>query len=185
MRIEEFNHLKGKVLWLMGPTSSGKTTIGNELVHRLRQSDLCVIFYDGDEIRDLMGPDLGFEAIDRLKVVKTIVYLANKAASANMFVVVAALTANQDAREYVTKHVSKLILGYIKCDIQICAHRDPKGLYQKAKEGKINTLPGYNSVYLPPDQYDIELNTEEKGLEVVLEELMQFLRTSRIEYQDI
>ena len=66
------------VLWLLGPTSSGKTTIANELTIRLREKELPVIHYDGDEIRNLFGESIGFCAKDRHRVVSAIIYLSNK-----------------------------------------------------------------------------------------------------------
>lgn len=57
----------GPVLWLMGPTSSGKTTLGEALVARLRDKGRPAIFFDGDEVRRLIGPGQGFSPDDRLK----------------------------------------------------------------------------------------------------------------------
>ena len=81
------------VLWLLGPTSSGKTTIANDLLVSLRNKRTPVIHYDGDEIRDLFGETISFSAEDRHKVVSTIVHLANKASDAGLNVIVSALTA--------------------------------------------------------------------------------------------
>ena len=61
----------GFVLWLMGPTSSGKTTVSNALVAQLRAAGTPIIHFDGDEVRDLFGDNLGFKPEDRLRVVST------------------------------------------------------------------------------------------------------------------
>jgi adenylylsulfate kinase len=150
----------GSVLWLLGPTSSGKTTLATAVVASLREHGIPAIFYDGDEVRDLFGSDLGFSADNRLRVVSVLTHLANKAAEAGLHVVVAALTAGQEARDYVRNNVKNLKIGYIACSIDACAQRDPKGLYKKAIRGEIDTLIGYNSEYRPPDCPDLVLETE-------------------------
>jgi adenylylsulfate kinase len=163
------------VLWLLGPTSSGKTTIANELTIRLREKELPVIHYDGDEIRNLFGESIGFCAKDRHRVVSAIIYLSNKAINAELNVIVSALTANRDDRSFVKKNVTNLIVGYVKCSINECARRDPKGLYQKAKQGEIDTLIGFNQEYPEPKDTDLILDTENKSSKEIVEYLERYL----------
>ena len=131
----------------------------------LRRDGIPAILFDGDEIRDFFGADFGFGADSRLRVVSVLVHLANKAADAGLHVVVAALTAGQDAREHVRANVRNLTIGYVACSTQTCAQRDPKGLYGKAMRGEIDTLIGYNSEYRPPDNPDLVLDTETHSLD--------------------
>ena len=76
------------VFWILGPTSSGKTTIGKMLVEEMRITNIPAIHYDGDEIRSFFGKILGFEAQDRLRAVSICAHLANKASDAGLNVVV-------------------------------------------------------------------------------------------------
>ena len=163
------------VLWLLGPTSSGKTTIASELLVRFRCKGLPVIHYDGDEIRKFFGESIGFSAKDRHRVVSTIVHLANKASDAELNVIVSALTSNQDTRTFVMETVNNLIIAYVKCSIDECIRRDPKGLYNKAKKGKIDTLVGFNQEYPEPDNPDIILETEKKSPEEIVDFIEDFL----------
>ncbi|WP_084811072.1 adenylyl-sulfate kinase [Ensifer sp. BR816] len=155
----------GTVLWLLGPTSAGKTTLATRVVADLRKNGIPAILFDGDEVRDFFGEQLGFGADSRLRVVSILVHLANKAADAGLNVVVAALTAGDDARAYVRQNAINLTIGYVACSIQGCAQRDPKGLYGKAMRGEINTLIGYNSAYQPPESPDLILDTELHSLD--------------------
>jgi adenylylsulfate kinase-like enzyme len=150
----------GTVLWLMGPTSAGKTTLATRVVAHLRQRQIPVVFYDGDEIRAFFGPDFGFSAEERFRVVSVLAHLANKAAEAGLHVVVAAVTAGQEARDFIRANVRNLKIGYISCSIYTCAQRDPKGLYRKAINGEIDTLIGYNGEYRAPNRPDLVLDTE-------------------------
>jgi adenylylsulfate kinase-like enzyme len=150
----------GTVLWLLGPTSAGKTTLATRIVADLRGRGIPAIHFDGDEVRDFFGDGLGFGPGSRLRVVSVLVHLANKAADAGLNVVVSALTAGENARDHVRAHVRNLTIGYVACSIATCARRDPKGLYRRAMNGEINTLIGFNGEYRQPEDPDLILDTE-------------------------
>jgi len=171
---------RGTVLWLMGPTSAGKSTLAARAVADLRKMGMPVIGYDGDEVRGLLGTDLAFGADDRLRVVAVLAHLANKAAEAGLHVVVSALTAGQDARDHARRTVGNLKIGYVSCSIDVCARRDPKGLYRKAISGEIDTLVGYNSEYRPPDNPDLVLDTERHAVDELVALIVgQFIEAER------
>jgi adenylylsulfate kinase-like enzyme len=158
--LSSYKDALGTVLWLLGPTSAGKTTLATRTVADLRGRGIPAIHFDGDEVRGFLGDDLGFGPESRLRVVSVLVHLANKAADAGLNVVVSALTASEDARDHVRTHVRNLTVGYVACSIPTCARRDPKGLYHKAINGEIDTLIGFNSEYRPPENPDLILDTE-------------------------
>ena len=168
------------MIWLLGPTSSGKTTIASLLLEKLRKKGLLVLHYDGDEVRNFFGPDLGFKASDRMRVVSTLTHLANKATEAGSNVVVSALTANLDSRDYVRDNANNVLFCYIECSIETCAKRDPKGLYSRAREGKINTLIGYNSKYIPPENPEIVVNTDYASAPLAVDIIWEYLRKNSI-----
>ncbi|BCL60671.1 putative adenylyl-sulfate kinase [Desulfomarina profundi] len=163
-----------KIIWLLGPTSSGKTTLATHFVEKLRRRGIPVLHYDGDEVRNFFGSSLGFDAESRLRVVRTLVHLANKGVEAGINVVISALTANQDARDFVHAHLKYKHIVYIKCPIELCAKRDPKGLYKKALCGEVKTLIGVNGEYREPDSPDFILNTGENTLEESLDLLEEY-----------
>ncbi len=164
-------------LWLMGPTSSGKTTLAELLLSRLRSAGVAAMHYDGDEVRDFFGDSLGFAPADRLRVVSTLTHLANKSLDAGLNVIVSALTANEDARAHIAAAIDNLVIIYVKCPISICAERDPKGLYLMADNGEIDTLIGRNSEYKPPAAADLVVDTDalspDKGVEAVIGYLIE------------
>ena len=78
-----------------------------------------------------------------------------------------------------TKNINNLILGYVKCPIEICARRDPKGLYQKAFNKEINTLIGVNRPYIEPDNPDIILYSGQSSLAAIYKQIIEYLNTAR------
>lgn len=163
---------EGFILWMMGPTSSGKTTLAEALTKALRDNGTKIIHFDGDEVREMLGPALTFESKDRLRVVNTLIYLSNKALEAGVNVVVSALTANPDARACVFGKVKNLIVAHIDCSIEECARRDPKKLYKQAKNGVIDTLIGFNSEYTPPENKAFTINTMKGNKDDCLNEVI-------------
>lgn len=151
---------RGLVLWLLGPTSSGKTTIASKIVEKIRENGHSAIHFDGDEVRDMFGSKHDFSEDDRFSVVKNLVHLANKTVMTGLIVVVSALTAHSDARAYVWQNIDNLMTVFVDCSIETCIKRDQKGLYGKALKGEIDTLIGINSPYVPPDNCEIRIDSE-------------------------
>jgi adenylylsulfate kinase len=166
------------IMWLMGPTSAGKTTLAIALMQWIQQRGLTpVVHWDGDQIRDLMGPQLGFSAESRLQVVRGLVAVSDTTSKSGILTIVSALTAHQDARELVAEMLPNHIKVHVHCSIDICAERDPKGLYRRAKTGEIDTLIGYNTVYEPPVDVDLSVDTSAATIDGCVGQVIEFMET--------
>jgi adenylylsulfate kinase len=169
---------RGFVLWLMGPTSSGKTTIAAALLERWRAEERVVMQFDGDEVRDWFGAQLGFTAEDRLRVVRTLAHLAAKSSAAGAATIVSALTAHRDARELIAQSIDPLVVAYLECPIAVCATRDHKNLYARARAGEIATVIGFNSPYEPPRDPEIVVNSAMQSVGESVEQIDRYLRAA-------
>lgn len=168
-------HPKGRVVWIMGPTSSGKTTLATALANCLGRSRVPVVHFDGDEVRDLFGAGHSFDDASRLVVVRTLLHLAKKAVASGHNVIVSALTANPGARELVAEGLQNSTIVYLDCPMKVCVERDDKGLYARARRGEIDTLIGYNTPYAPPANPHFVIDTSSHDLATCLNRLMNFL----------
>ena len=92
------------VVWLMGPTSSGKSTIAKISVEKPIDSAMPVIHFDGDEIRDFFGADFGFAKNNRGRVVETLTHLDDKTSKAGSNIIVSALTTHQSAGDHIKRY---------------------------------------------------------------------------------
>jgi adenylylsulfate kinase len=162
-------------IWIFGPTSSGKTTIANALLKRMRDIGEKAILYDGDEIREIFHSDFGFTEKDRLKVVNTLIYFANKSTRAGVFAIVSALTANQSARASMRRNLDTIVDVYLDCPIDTCIERDPKGIYRKAIRGEIDTVIGYNLPYLKSNEACLTIDTSVVGVDEATQRVMDYL----------
>ena len=158
---------KNRIFWIMGPTSSGKTTIGEAYTQHLRDNALPSIHFDGDEFRSILGSSLGITPEERFKNVSLCVHMANKCLDAGLNVVVSALTAHEMARQYVAQNVKNLIIIYLDCPLEVRMQRDSRGLYHKVETGELNadTVIGMGTPYLAPENPQIVLKSSELAVE--------------------
>jgi adenylylsulfate kinase len=108
----------------------------------------------------MFGPDFGFSGKDRLSVVKALVHLALKTSRMGFPVVVSALTAHEDARDYIRKIIDRLVVVYTDCSLDECIRRDPKGIYKRAIASEIDTVIGYNSPYVKPESVALTVHSD-------------------------
>lgn len=163
-------------VWIFGPTSSGKTTIAETLLKKMRKIGEKAILYDGDEIRDIFHSDFGFTEKDRLKVVNTLIHFANKTTRAGVYAIVSALTANRSARDSIRSNLDTLVDVYLDCPISTCIERDPKNLYQKAMNGEIDTLIGYNLPYLKSKKACLTIDSSAVDVDEATRCVLNYLR---------
>ncbi|MFQ6051855.1 MAG: adenylyl-sulfate kinase [Candidatus Hydrothermarchaeota archaeon] len=151
---------KGFVIWLTGLPASGKTTIARELESILRDKGIKVEVFDGDEVRKKLSPDLGFSKRDREIHAKRVAYVSKLLARNGVAVIVALISPYRKFRENARKEIGDFIEVYVKCSLETCMKRDPKGIFKKALRGEINNLTGVQDPYEEPLNPEVTVNTE-------------------------
>lgn len=151
----------------MGPTSSGKTTIGKAYTRFLQEQSVASIHFDGDEFRSILGDSLGVTPEDRFKNVSLCVHMANKCLDAGSNVIVSALTAHDTARRFVKENAKNLVVIYLDCPLEVRIQRDSRGLYHKVQTGEIkaDTVIGMGAPYIVPEHPDLVLHSNELSVE--------------------
>ena len=166
---------QGFVLWLTGLPGSVKTTIARNLEPKLRKLDWQVEILDGDEIRQNLSKGLGFSREDRETHLKRAAYVAKLLSRNGVAVIAAYISPYRSVREYARKETTNFIEVFVKCSLQVCAQRDPKGLYKKASTGEIKNLTGPQDVYEEPLTPDLVVETDkqtvEESVNMILEKL--------------
>ncbi len=123
----------------------------------------------------MLGENLDFAAESRLLVVRSLATMALASSEAGVLTIVSALTAHDDARQLIRDTLPRLLIVYVKCSVETCIERDPKGLYKQAAAGEIDTLIGYNTDYTPPPAPDLELDTTSENVDACVQRLVDFL----------
>jgi adenylylsulfate kinase len=151
---------EGFVVWLTGLPGSGKTTIARQLEPELRRRGWPVEVLDGDEIRRDLSKGLGFSREDRETHLKRVTYVAKLLSRNGVTVIAAFVSPYRNVRQYARNETTNFVEVYVKCSVQTCARRDPKGLYKKAFSGEINDLTGPQDLYEEPTNPELVVDTE-------------------------
>lgn len=166
---------QGIVVWFTGISGSGKSTIAAELEKELIRLGKVVYRLDGDNIRHGLCSDLGFSEEDRNENVRRMTEIAALFKDAGLIVLVSCISPSSKMREFAKKRVGadSFLEVYVKADIDTCAKRDPKGLYEKALRGEIENFTGISSPYEEPTKPDILIVTTHLSIEESVKKVMR------------
>jgi adenylylsulfate kinase len=185
---EHRNRLNGhpsQVIWLTGLSGAGKSTLAQLLEQEFHIREIRCFVLDGDNIRHGLNSDLGFNNADRHENIRRLAEVAHLFSEAGMVVIVASISPFQKDRELARSICGKDFLEiFVKCSIEVCKQRDPKGLYQKAGKGLITNFTGISSPYEPPISPEIIIEsdklTKEDMLELVIEYLVKIRNITKL-----
>ena len=156
------NRHKSVLIWITGLSASGKSTIAHELESQLFQRKIRSYVLDGDNIRHGLNKNLGFTPEDRHENLRRIGELSRLFVDAGIVTITAFISPYRSDRQMVRELVGseQFIEVYLKCSVDVCETRDPKGLYQKAKRGEIQNFTGVSSPYEVPENPELVLETD-------------------------
>ena len=174
---EKINGHKGQVLWMTGLSGSGKSTIANELEKILYSQGKKTYILDGDNIRHGLNKDLGFTDKDRVENIRRVAEVAKLMCDAGLIVITAFISPfrleREMARSLFEKNDFKEI--YISTPLKVAEKRDPKGLYKKARQGKIPNFTGIDSIYEKPTNPDLEIDTSKVSLSKAVKKILNII----------
>lgn len=164
------------IFWLYGRSGAGKTTLANRLESGLRARQLHAFLLDGDELRSGLCNDLGFGEEARNENHRRAAEMARLIAKRGIVVIAATM-----APQYAQRDIINEVLGaatrwvHVDASYEVCAERDPKGLYKKAAEGEISKFKDFP--FDPPrdSELGIELNTADASEDASYQQLMTFV----------
>jgi len=152
---------KPAVLWFTGLSGSGKSTIANTLEKVLHAKGKHTYLLDGDNIRHGLNRDLGFTAEDRVENIRRIAEVAKLMADAGLIVLVSFISPFRSERRLAREMMDdgEFVEIFVDTPLEVCAERDPKGLYKKAMAGEIANFTGISSPYEAPDNPELHLHS--------------------------
>ena len=157
---------KGATVWFTGLSGSGKTTINNALIARLRKDyDIKLEVLDGDIVRTNLTKGLTFSKEDRDTNVRRIGFVANLLTRNGVLVLVAAISPYRAIRDEVRERIGDFVEVYASAPVEVCEQRDVKGLYAKARSGEIKQFTGISDPYEAPLNPEVNCETHKETLE--------------------
>lgn len=174
-RRQQRNGHKGAVFWFTGLSGSGKSTLAHAVEERLHQRGFNTFVLDGDNVRHGLCADLGFSDDDRTENIRRVSHLARLFVEAGVIVLTAFISPfrvdRANARKILLPDFHEI---YCDCPLEVCESRDVKGLYRKARQGKIPHFTGIDSPYERPEHPELATSTD-SGLEDSIEEVYQYV----------
>jgi len=151
---------KAKVIWLTGLSGSGKSTIANSLEKKLFSLGMHAYVLDGDNMRLGLNKDLGFTREDRAENVRRVSEVARSLYDAGLIVIVALVSPYAEDRNQARCLFPEGDFAevWVNTPAEICAERDPKGLYKKAAAGTLPNLTGIGQTYEVPEFAELVLD---------------------------
>jgi len=167
-----------KVLWLTGLSGSGKTTIAEALKARLTEDNVVSYVLDGDVMRKTISSDLGFIYRERMANIHRAAHVAKMLADCGVLVICCFISPSQAMRSTALEIIGddRFYVVHIATTLSECERRDPKGMYKKAREGKIRDFTGVDSPYEPPKSPFLTLDTEELSVDECVDLIIKKIR---------
>jgi len=165
------------VIWLTGISGAGKSTIANALDKKLHSMGKHTYVLDGDNVRNGLCSDLGFKDADRKENIRRVSEVAKLMLDAGLIVITAFISPFEKDRQFAKGLFEKVefIEVFVKTSFQTAEKRDIKGLYKMAREGRISSYTGFDSIYETPSNPDVTIDTEVESLEESVSRLINLL----------
>ncbi|PRS19502.1 adenylyl-sulfate kinase [Bacillus halotolerans] len=174
---QSLNGHKSCALWFTGLSGSGKSVLANAVDEKLYHMGIQSYVLDGDNIRHGLNRDLGFRTEDRIENIRRIGEVAKLFVDSGQMTLTAFISPFREDRDMVRALFpdGEFLEIYVKCPLQICEQRDPKGLYKKARNGDIKHFTGIDSPYEAPLSPDLIIESDQTciadGADLIIKKL--------------
>jgi len=166
----------GWVAWIEGLPCAGKTTLSRSVGERVRALGRETEVLDGDEVRKMFSPDLGFSRKDREMHARRVSYVARMLSRHGVVVLVAMITpyetSRQAARATVGERFSEI---WLRCPVEVCRQRDTKGLYRRDRPAGSSKVTGVDDPFEEPLAPDLVVDTAAESVAASTERIVRFL----------
>ena len=173
---------KGAVLWFTGLSGSGKSTVANAVDYKLHEMGKRTYVLDGDNVRLGLNRNLGFSAEDRTENIRRIGEVAKLFADSATITTTAFISPYRADRDAVRALLpeGQFIEIHVNASLETCEARDPKGLYKKVRAGEIKDFTGIDAPYEAPENAELVLDADNKGIEELADEVIAYLHSNGI-----
>ena len=166
------------IIWMTGLPCSGKTTIAKKLLEHI--PNLAIL--DGDEMRELLSPNEDFSRNGIINHNKKVANIAKLLLEHDVSVCVSKISPfienRDDARQILKDH--NFLEVYVKCSIDSCEKRDVRGMYKKARSGKMSNFIGIHVTYEPPTNPELVVDTENSIIDDSVQKILDYIEKTNL-----
>jgi len=169
-----------RLIWFTGLSGSGKSSIANILEKKLQSMGRHTIALDGDNIRHGLNRDLGFTKEDRVENIRRVGEASKLMVEAGLICISSFISPFASEREMVRNLVAKdeFVEVFVDTPLEVCESRDVKGLYAKARDGKLPNFTGISSPFEAPENPEIRIDTTTTSAEDAAQQIIDYLSRS-------
>ncbi len=166
-----------KVLWFTGLSGAGKSTVANLVDKRLHALGHHTFILDGDNVRHGLNRDLGFTDEDRVENIRRVAEVARLMADAGLIVLVSFISPFRAERRMARERFApgEFVEVFVDVPLAVAEQRDVKGLYAKARAGKIPNFTGIDSPYEAPEAPELHLRADTATPEEMVTQVLAHL----------
>lgn len=149
-------------LWFTGLPASGKSTLAVAAEKALFDLGCHTYILDGDNVRHGLNKNLGFSPEDRKENIRRLGEVSKLLRDAGIINLTAFISPYRDDRAF-ARSLSKghdFLEVFVDCPVDVCEQRDPKGMYQKARQGVILEYTGVSAPYEIPEHPEVHIRTD-------------------------
>ena len=150
-------------IWLTGLPASGKTTLALLLEKALKAYGFRPVVLDGDNLRQFLWPELKFSREARQAQAERATYLAKLIQQAGGIPIVALISPYRADRAWAREQLKGFVEVHVDCPAGICALRDPKDLWARARRGEISQFTGVDDPYEEPTFSEVKVRTNQQS----------------------
>lgn len=159
------------IVWLIGMSGSGKTTISEQLFLKMKQKLSNVVWLDGDVLRQIWGDDLGHDLESRHKNAKRISSLCKLMDDQGIHVIASVISLFPDWQKWNRENFKNYFQIHLNPSLSLLKKRDNKNIYARAEKGQLKNVAGIDLIFPEPFQNDLVLSDE--GLSDAPEKIAQ------------
>ncbi len=168
------------LLWFTGLSGAGKSTLANALEQELFDRGFHSYLLDGDNVRHGLNGDLGFSDMERVENIRRIGEVSRLFVDAGLITLSAFISPFRSDRNLVRSLFGEgdFIEIYVAASLDVCESRDPKGLYEKARQGFIKNFTGIDSPYEVPETAEVIVDTGTDSVEDCVQTIIKYLEAN-------
>lgn len=162
-------------VWITGLPASGKSTLAAVLKSALAERGADAAILESDALRRVFTPDPHYDEAEREAFYRQMVHVGTILTQQGIPVIFDATANRRRYRDSARRQIQRFAEVYVDVPLEVCAARDPKGIYQSARSGEATSVPGLQSPYEPPEQPDLVVRGDQEPPEIAARRVIEKL----------
>lgn len=173
-RASRFGQQPATVLF-SGLSGAGKSTLAYAVERKLFDMGRAVYVLDGQNLRHDLNKGLPQDRAGRAENWRRAAHVARQFNEAGLIALAAFVAPDAEGREQARALIGseRLVTVYVQASPQICAERDPQGLYAAGGDN----IPGESFPYDVPLDADLVIDTQAQSVEEGVKAVLDLLRS--------